>query len=292
VLFWRPNQTRLYPLFLAASVCLSWIGAGVAAAQGTQAGIAAAPPTVAAPRKLLVLGPGDSVTLQVYGQPDMNATALTVADDGTIPVALAGAVPVNGLSPSEAERRVEKALVAGKFLVDPHVTITVLQSRSQRVSVIGDVGTPGRYPIESNTTIFDLLAQAGGTKDTSSTVVFLLRPDEQGNINRYPIDLKDLANGKNAHLTQVLKGGDSILVPRAPQFYIFGEVNTPNMYRIEPGMTIEQAIARGGGITPRGSRTRFELKRKDASGVQYVVKAKLSDPVLPDDVIRVKESIF
>jgi len=64
------------------------------------------------------------------------------------------------------------------------------------------------------------------------------------------------------------------------------------MYRIEPGMTIVQAIARAGGVTPRGSSTRFELKRKDAAGVEHVVKGKLSDPVQADDVIRVKESLF
>lgn len=82
------------------------------------------------------------------------------------------------------------------------------------------------------------------------------------------------------------------MVPRAPQFYIFGEVNSPNMYRIEPGMTIVEAIARAGGVTPRGSSRRFELKRKDANNVEHIVKAKLSDPVMADDVIRVKESIF
>jgi polysaccharide export outer membrane protein len=242
-------------------------------------------------RKLLVLGPGDSIALQVYGQPDLNAT-VTVADDGTIPVALVGAVQVNGLSPSEAERRTEKALVDGNFLVAPHVTITVVQSRSQRISVLGEVGSPGRYPIESNTTIFDLLAQAGGVKETSSSTIFLLRTDADGKIERYPIDLKAMADGRGALPFPGLRGGDSIMVPRAAQFYIFGEVTSPNMYRIEPGMTIVQAIARAGGVTPRGSRNRFELKRRDANGVEHEVKAKLSDPVLPDDVIRVKESIF
>jgi polysaccharide export outer membrane protein len=123
-------------------------------------------------------------------------------------------------------------------------------------------------------------------------VVFLLRSDDSGKIDRFPIDLKELADGRGSPPTWVLKGGDSIMVPRAPQFYIFGEVNAPNMYRIEPGMTIVQAIARAGGVTPRGSSSRFELKRKDANNVEHVVKAKLSDPVLADDVIRVKESIF
>ena len=262
------------------------------AAPNAAAPAVAAPQSPAAPaRKLLALGPGDSVAIQVYGQPDMNAT-VTVADDGSIPVALVGSVQVGGLSPSEAERRTEKALVDGKYLLDPHVNISVVQSRSQRVSVLGEVGAPGRYPIESNTTIFDLLAQAGGARDTSSNVVFLLRTDDTGKINRYPIDLKALADGRDARAGIALKGGDSILVPRAPQFYIFGEVNQPNMYRIEPGMTIVQAIARAGGVTPRGSRSRFELKRKDANGVEHEVNAKLSDPVMADDVIRVKESIF
>jgi polysaccharide export outer membrane protein len=228
-----------------------------------------------ASRKLLQLGPGDSIAIQVYGQPDM-ATTVYVADDGTIPVPLVGSVQVNGLSPSEAGRALEKALSDGKFLIDPHVTITVVQSRSQRVSVLGEVGAPGRYPIESNTTIFDLL----------------LRPDANGQNIRYPINLKGLVDQKNAMPTQALQGGDSIYVPRAPQFYIFGEVTAPNMYRIEPGMTVVQAIARAGGVTPRGSRNRIELKRKDANGQEHVVKAKLSDLVQPDDVIRVKESIF
>jgi polysaccharide export outer membrane protein len=277
-------------LFLAASLP-GWAVNAPAAAQEPPPVGASAPGATSPARKLLVLGAGDSVAIQVYGQPDMNAT-VTVSDNGTIPVALVGSVQVNGLSPSEAERRTEKALVDGKFLVDPHVNITVVQSRSQRISVLGEVGTPGRYPIESNTTIFDLLAQAGGAKETSSSIIYLLRTDESGKIVRYPIDLRDIADGKNTHPVQDLRGGDSIVVPRAAQFYIFGEVNTPNMYRVEPGMTIVQAIARAGGVTPRGSRSRFELKRKDASGVEHEVKAKLSDPVLPDDVIRVKESIF
>ena len=282
--FWQSHRVAVRILALSALVVLGSNPAYAAAKPD-------APPVPAPVRKLLVLGPGDSVAVQVYGQPDMNAT-VTVADDGTIPLGLVGAVQVNALSPSEAERRTEKALVDGKFLVNPHVTITVVQSRSQRVSVLGEVGTPGRYPIESNTTIFDLLAQAGGAKDTSASVVFLLRADATGRVERTPIDLTTLADGRSPPPNWKLKGGDSIVVPRAAQFYIFGEVNSPNMYRLEPGMTIVQAIARAGGVTPRGSNTRFELKRKDENHVEQVVKAKLSDPVMADDVIRVKESIF
>ncbi len=114
------------------------------------------------------LGPGDSIAIQVYGQPDMSAT-VGVADDGTVTVPLAGQVKVDGLSPSEAARRIEKALSDGKFLITPQVIVTVAVSRSQRVSVLGEVGTPGRYTLEPNTSIFDLLAQAGGARTPAGT---------------------------------------------------------------------------------------------------------------------------
>jgi polysaccharide export outer membrane protein len=251
----------------------------------------AAVPAAGMGAPLLQLGPGDSVTIQVYGQPDMGATVY-VSDDGSIPVALAGPVQVSGLSPAQASLRIEKALRDGKFLVDPHVTLIVTQSRSQRVSVLGQVGTPGRYPIESNTSIFDLLAQAGGVKDDGADVVYLLRPDKDGKETRYPINLKLMSDGNTPAQTERLKGGDTVFVPRADQFYIYGEVAQPGKYKVEPGMTIVQAIARAGGVTLRGSQRRVEIKRHKSDGSYETTKAKLAEAVQPDDVIRVKESIF
>jgi polysaccharide biosynthesis/export protein len=243
-----------------------------------------------APR-IIQLGPGDSVNIQVYGQADMTTTVY-ISDDGSIPVPLAGPVQVAGLSPSEASQRIEKALKDGRFLVDPHVTLTVVISRSQRVSVLGQIGHPGQYPIESSTTIFDLLALAGGALDTAADEIFLLRSDASGNIQRYPINLKGLDDAKKSMPTQSLRGGDSIFVPRAEQFYIYGEVTAPNKYRVEPQMTVIQAISRAGGVTPRGSERRVDIKRLGADGKYLTVKAKLNDLVKPDDVIHVKESIF
>lgn len=248
-----------------------------------------APPANSPPR-IIQIGPGDSVSIQVYGQPDMS-TVVYVSDDGAIPVPLAGPVQIGGLSPAEAAKRIEKALKNGNFLVDPHVTLTVTVSRSQRVSVLGQVGHPGQYPIEANTTIFDLLALAGGALDTGSEDIFLLRADASGTLQRYPINLKGLEKAKGVIPGQTLRGGDSILVPKADQFYIYGEVTTPNKYRVEPDMTVIQAIARAGGVTPRGSERRVDIKRL-VEGKYVTLKAKLNDPVKADDVIHVKESIF
>jgi polysaccharide biosynthesis/export protein len=259
------------------------------AAQSPSLGDAPTPGTQVPPR-IIQIGPGDSVSIQVYGQPDM-ATVVYVSDDGSIPVPLAGPVQIAGLSPSEASKRIEKALKDGMFLIDPHVTLTVTVSRSERVSVLGQVAKPAQYPIEANTTIFDLLAMAGGVLETGSEDIFLLRADASGTVQRYPINLKGLDSAKSVIPEQALRGGDSILVPRAEQFYIYGEVTSPNKYRVESDMTVIQAIARAGGVTLRGSERRVDIKRL-IDGKYVTMKAKLNDSVKADDVIHVKESIF
>ncbi len=171
--------------------------------------------------------------MKVFGQPSMDST-MYVADDGSVRVPLAGPVNVAGLSPSEAAERVEAALRSGQFLIDPHVTFAVLQTRSQRVSVIGEVRTPGRFPIESNTTVLDLIAQAGGTTEKAGDIVYILRANATGGVDRTEVNVKSLVGDRNTATALLnLQGGDRLYVPPAQNFYIAGEVRTPNTYRLE-----------------------------------------------------------
>jgi polysaccharide export outer membrane protein len=236
------------------------------------------------------LGPGDSVSIQVFGQGE--PTNVYVGDDGTISVPLAGNIPVAGTSPVEAAARVAKALKDGGYFVDPHVTIIVTQQSSQLVSVIGEVGKVGRYPITPRTTIVDLLAQAGGVTETASDVGFVLRTDDNGHVNRYTVKLNGLTDLKDTLPTPTLLGGDSLVVPRAEHYFVLGEVVSPGKFPIEPGMTVIQAIARAGGINERGSERRIQVKRLEKDGQYRVVHVKPGDPIQADDIIRVKESIF
>ena len=287
---------RAWPLLIACVLAWSLQLGGFAHAAANP--IDASQPTPAEAQELagikpplLQLGPGDTIKIDVYGQPDMSGTVY-VSDDGSIPVALAGPVQVAGLSPAEASARIEKALRDGKYLVDPHVTLAVVQSRSQLVSVLGDVTKPGRYAIESNLSILDLLAEAGGVTTAGGDTAFILRPQPNGKMTRLRIDLKTLAAAGGSAADPSLRGGDTVFVPKAPQFYIYGEVTAPGEFKIEPGMTVIQAIARAGGLTPRGSQRRVVIKRRKPDGGYETTKAELSELIRPDDVIRVKESIF
>jgi polysaccharide export outer membrane protein len=251
----------------------------------------AADPPVEEPHRLVQLGAGDSISVHVYGQPDMDGI-VAVAEDGTVSLPLVGSLNVVGLSPMEAAKRIQDELKNRQLLVDPQVTVAVVQSHSQRVSVLGEVHTPGRYPIDASTTFIDLLAQAGGITPVGADFVYVLRPDSAGHTNRYRVDLKGISSDREALPTQSLQGGDSVYVPRAEQFYIYGEVGAPGMYRLEPGMTAVEAIARAGGVTARGSERRIEIKRIDKNGKTVKLSGKPDDLLQPDDIIRVKESLF
>jgi polysaccharide export outer membrane protein len=275
---------------------------GLGALSPIQAAPAAPAPAVPAPapapaqvepdaRRLMLLGPGDSVNMEVYGQPDLTTTTL-VGDDGRMNVPLAGPVQVVGLTPIAAAAKVEKALKDGRYLVDPHVNLNIVLSKSQRVSVLGQVSKPGRYPIEPNTSIFELLAEVGGEQDSGADVGYITRKDDQGRTIRIPVDLRDPGSKKSALPPVALRGGDELFVPKAERFYIYGEVTAPGMYSIEPGMTVIQAIARAGGITPRGTERRVEVKRTAKDGSTVISKTKANDPVQANDVLRVKESLF
>jgi polysaccharide export outer membrane protein len=229
------------------------------------------------------------VSVQVYGRPELSVSTY-VADNGVITVPLAGAVQVDGLSPTEAANKVADVYRSGGYLLQPQVNITLQQFRSQQISVLGEVRTPGRYSLESRTTVFDLLAQAGGVSTDAADSIYLLRHGDHGELLRIPLTLRDLVQHASSELT--LRGGDSLYVPKAPQFYIYGEVHTPNRYRLEPSMTVVQAIALGGGITDRGSERRVEIRRRNGDGSFKTFDARATDAVEPDDVIRIKERVF
>jgi polysaccharide export outer membrane protein len=242
-------------------------------------------------RPLLPLGVGDVLNVLVYGRPELTTTTY-VADDGSITMPLAGPVPIAGLSPAAAAEAVAAAYSKAQLLRNPQITILLMQSRSQQVSVLGDVRAPGRFPVDSTMSVLDLLAAAGGTTEMSADTVFVLRPDEAGNLVRHPVSLRGLEDGRQPLQFLVLRGGDTVFVPPADQFYIYGEVQAPNMYRLEPEMTILQAISRSGGLTGLATTRRIDVERRAADGTVAAVKLKVTDRVRPNDVIRIREGRF
>ena len=238
-----------------------------------------------------VLGPGDVIRVNVYGNPDLN-TETRVSDGGTITFPLVGRVPVGGMSVNAAEKKIASLLESGGYLRKPQVTITVTQVQSQAVSVLGHVNRPGRYPLEGGKrSMMDLLAQAGGIAPDGGDTVSVIRT-RKGKVTKEMVDVIDMVRNGELSKDFDLAADDVIYVERAPRFYIYGEVQRPGMFRLERAMTVTQALSAGGGLTMRGTERGMVIKRRDADGKIQAIKAKQDDVLQTDDVVYVKESWF
>lgn len=255
------------------------------AAESPADGIPAVPPPA---RPGLLLGEGDRIRMTVHGQPDMETTAL-ISAGGAVTLPLIGEIWIGGMTPAEAGRAVAAAYRTGDYFDAPQVNITVDSYRSHQVAVLGEVQKPGRYPLETRTTVLDAIALAGGITETGARQVIVKHTGE----GRVSFDLDALVSGEGGRgAARPLGGGDIVFVPQAELFYIYGEVRRPDAYPLRPGMTVMQALSVGGGVNERGSRERLEIRRRDDQGQLRTFEPALTDCVRPEDVIFVKERIF
>jgi polysaccharide biosynthesis/export protein len=236
------------------------------------------------------LGPGDSIKVQVYQNPDLSVET-RVSESGVINYPLIGAVQIGGLSISEAESKIAKALQTGNILKAPQVNINVTTVRGSQVAVLGQVQKPGRFPLETtNVRVSEMIAAAGGVTQQGDDRV-VVTGTRNGQPFRKEVDVQALFAGTTTD-DVVLAPGDTVMVPKAPTYYIYGEAQKPGNYRVERGMTVQQAIAAGGGITPRGSQNRIRITRTGPDGKQVTIDPRPTDMVQPGDVLFVRESIF
>src|SRR5467141_4967031 len=108
------------------------------------------------------LGAGDSIRVTVFQNPDLT-TETRISERGTIVFPLIGEVALAGQTPTEGGVRIAAQLKEGNYIKNPQVSLSVLQVRSRQVSVLGQVGRPGRYPLDDvSSNLTDVLALAGG----------------------------------------------------------------------------------------------------------------------------------
>lgn len=110
------------------------------------------------------LGPGDTVLVEVFGEPDLTVTA-KIPQNGRLPYPFLGAVLANGMTPKELEIRIRDGL-AGDYLVDPKVTVSVAEYRPFFVN--GQVKTPGSFPFQPGLTVRKAVSLAGGLTERAS----------------------------------------------------------------------------------------------------------------------------
>lgn len=247
-----------------------------------------------------VVGATDVLTIRVLGEPDLSSN-YTVDADGTITFPFLQRVPVAGRTLKEIEALITK-LLDGDYIRRPQVSASIATYRSRSIFVLGEVKQPGRYTIEGQTTLLEVIAQAGSFTATAGPTMNLLRykdgiagvvagspvsPGDPRAAEVMKINLEDLREGRLA-ANVILQDGDTLFVPQADLFYVTGFVRTPGSYPLRPNMTVQQAIAAAGGLTERGSDRRIKILRK-VKGKDIEVDAKMTDVVRANDTIKVPQ---
>ena len=234
-----------------------------------------------------LLGPGDLVRMTVYEHPDLTLETL-VSEAGNIRVPMIGEVHAGGNTVAATEDLIAKRLIVGAFIKNPTVFLVVTEYRSQQITMLGHVQKPGKYPLQVQSRVLDMVAMAGGVSATGADAAVLVRKDG----TRVDVDFTSLMEAPDQAANVLVHNGDTVFVKRAPTFYIHGEVQRPGAYRIEHGMTVMQALTTAGGLSARGTRRGMTIMHPAKNGEAAKTTANLDQLVRPDDVIYVKESLF
>lgn len=260
--------------------------------QGLMLGLTLGLCNLAMAQSTYLMGAGDEIRMTVYGQPELTTEA-QINTDGTLEVPLIGTLKIAGRSSGDAARLIADKYQSGNILKSAQVNLLVTKYRSQVVSILGKVNSPGKLVLEGPTTLTQAIAWAGGVADAGSEHLTLVRTDASGRQERREYDLQKLL-GREADSTPVvwLQNGDTIYVPHTDRFYVSGEVRTPGMYALDRPLNVMQAVGVAGGPTARASDRSVKLYRKQADGSVKEFKAKPDEKVLDGDLMVVQESLF
>jgi polysaccharide biosynthesis/export protein len=235
-----------------------------------------------------ILTAQDVVSIKVVNQPDMDTTA-RVETDGTINFPYVGRIRAAGLSQDQVARAIERQLAARQIVTEPHVLVEVTTFGTQ-ASIQGQVGVPGVYTLDRPTNLTQLLSRAGGLRDAALGGTITVRRARGGGVLKF--DSKDIQAGRGPGANLQIANNDEVYVDLAPFYYLYGYVGHTGEFPLLRPLTVQQAIAIGGGLATLGSEWRIRIKRKSGNGQTYEVPASLDDQVEAGDTIIISERIF
>lgn len=248
-----------------------------------------------------LVGIGDQLLVTVFGQPDLTAD-VTVGETGVITLPLVGVIDTKGKTSAEIASLFADRLEQGQYVRSPKVAIKVLQQLSRSFSVLGEVQRPGRYPLQGQITLLDALSLAGGLNGRADKGISIMRRTNgqakgQANaaaesVDYIPLKIDAQTVQISEKLNQKILPNDVLFVSAQKSFYVYGEVRKPGNYPIEEELTVMRVLSIGGGVTERGSTRRMIIYRKTDEGAVKEIPAKITDQVLPGDVVFINERLF
>ncbi len=210
------------------------------------------------------LGPGDAVIIDIYGASQKTIES-TVSPDGTVTIEGYGPVNVSGLTVAQANARLRGTL--GSRYSSSHIKLTVGQTKTIMVNVMGEVKAPGTYTLSAFATVFHALYMAGGTNDLGT-----LRNIKVYRNNRLVtvVDIYDyILNGKLTGNVRLADNDVIVVGPYDCLVNITGKVKRPMFYEMKKNESINSLLKYAGSFTGDAYKKSVRVNRK--TGREYAV---------------------
>jgi len=226
-------------------------------------------------RRSYVLGPDDQIVIHAVDVPDISDKPQKLDRDGDLRLPMVGRVHAAGMTVAELEHELTKRLKL--YLQEPDVSITVAESRSQPVSIIGAVAASGVKQLEGGKTLVEVLSLAGGLTADAGPNVRIARQLGQGRIplaeaaddptgafSIVDLDARALLDGRTPEKNILVQPNDVISVPRADVVYVIGEVGKPGPVLLSGDhfISVMEAVSSSGGTLRTAAPSRMRILRR------------------------------
>ena len=220
------------------------------------------------------LGPGDEISVRVLDLDEISDKPVRVNSRGDFTLPLAGELHAQGLTTGQLQGLIRSRLQT--ILKDPSVTVSLVESREQPVTVVGAVNAPGVKQIRGRKTLLEVISDAGGLRPDAGAVIKITRTRSAGPIPLphaqlegdppfyvAEVEIYSLLHAQNPGENIPLLAHDVVAVPPAELIYILGEVSKPGGYEVKSSRTLSvlDAVALAGGTNRNASSSRVKVLR-------------------------------
>ena len=248
-----------------------------------------------------MIGKNDLVGVTVYDAPELTRSVRVDANGSIRLPMLQNHIKAIGLYPEDLEQAIKDALVKEQIMVDPIVTVTMLEYFSRPITIMGAVKSPTSFQAIGRVTLLDALSRAGGLAENAGSEILISSTgtgSQEGSsepITR--ISVNDLFNSTNDALNIELRGGELVRVPQAGRFYVLGNVKSPGAFQMNTGAdtTILKALAMTGGLAPYPAKIAFIYRNEGNAGGKNQVPIELKKIIerkSPDVALNANDILY
>ncbi|MCC6344858.1 MAG: polysaccharide biosynthesis/export family protein [Bryobacterales bacterium] len=251
------------------------------------------------------IGPNDLIAVSVYDAPELTRT-IRVSADGMIRLPMVRQrLKASGLLPPELEAAIADALREEQILVEPVVTVTMVEYHSRPINVAGAVRKPVTFQAVGPTTLLDAIAKAEGLTPDAGPEILVSRSQPADAGGQTTLTQRILVSGlideADPELNVRLVGGEQIRVPEVGKIFVVGNVRRPGAFPVHDaaGASVLKILALSEGLMPFSAKVGY-IYRKEGAGngkneipieIQKIIDRKMADvPLQANDILYIPDN--